>query len=86
MKKFTLPYFDDFLLNLQTNNLSDETLYNYERDLEVFENFLNEEKTEFKDINKKTILNYKAYLTSIDRRTPKNQKGIKRLVLYKIPN
>jgi len=84
MKKFTLPYFDDFLLNLQTNNLSDETLYNYERDLEVFENFLNEEKIEFKDINKKTILNYKAYLTSIDRKTPKNQKGIKRLGSYSI--
>jgi len=84
MKKITLPYLDDFLLNLQTNNLSDKTLYNYERDLEVFENFLNEEKIEFKDINKKTILNYKAYLTSIDRKTPKHQKGIKRLGSYSI--
>ena len=39
-----LPYMDDFLLNLQTNNYSPETLYNYERDLKTFENFLTYEK------------------------------------------
>ena len=38
-KSITLPYFDDFLLNLQTSNLSEETLYNYERDLDVFQAF-----------------------------------------------
>lgn len=84
MKNITLPYLDDFLLDLQTNNLSTKTLYNYERDLEVFENFLNEEKIEYKDINKKTILNYKAYLISIDRKTAKKQKGIERLSSYSI--
>ena len=84
IKNITLPHLDDFLLNLQTNNLSQETLYNYERDLDVFENFLNEEGVEFDDINKKTILNYKAYLTSIDRKTPKKQKGIKKLSSYSI--
>ncbi len=83
-KNIALPYLDDFLLNLQTNNLSEETLYSYERDLNVFQAFLNEIGTEFKDIDKKTILNYKAYLSSIDRKTPKNQKGEKKLSSYSI--
>lgn len=86
MKKINqqLPYLDDFLLNLQTNNYSDETIYNYERDLKIFQNFLNESGIEFKDINKKIILNYKAYLSSIDRKTPCNQKGTKKLSSYSI--
>ena len=50
-----LPHFDEFLLNLQTNNLSDETVYNYERDLSVLENFLNETKIR-KDITNHNIL------------------------------
>lgn len=83
-KNITLPCLDDFLLNLQTNNLSEETLYSYERDLDVFQAFLNEIRIEFKDIDKKTVLNYKAYLTSIDRKTPKHQKGKKKLSSYSI--
>ncbi len=35
----SLPLLDDFLLSLKVNNYSQETIYNYERDLEVFENF-----------------------------------------------
>ena len=84
MKNIQLPNSDDFLLNLQVNNLSQETIYNYERDLKVFENFLNEINTEFDDIDKKTILNYKAYLVSQDRKTPKAQKGKKRLASFSI--
>lgn len=83
-KDNTLPYLDDFFLSLQTNNLSEKTLYNYERDLKVFENFLEEANIKFDDIDKKTMLNYKAYLTSIDRKTPKNQPGVKRLSSYSI--
>lgn len=82
--KIQLPYLDDFLLNLQTNNYSEETIYNYERDLKVFENFLNEINIDFEKIDKKTILNYKAYLTSKDRQTPKTQKTIKKLKSYSI--
>jgi site-specific recombinase XerD len=84
MKNIQLPYLDDFLLYLQTNNYSEETIYNYERDLSVFENFLREINTEFEKINKKTILNYKAYLTSRDRKTPKKEKGQKRLSSFSI--
>lgn len=36
----SLPHLDDFLLCLQTNNYSEETLYNYERDILVFQRFL----------------------------------------------
>jgi len=82
--KVQLPHLDDFLLHLQTDNYSEETIYNYERDLEVFRDFLEEINTEFEKIDKKTILNYKAYLTSRDRKTPKNQKGKKKLVSYSI--
>lgn len=74
-----IPYFDDFLLNLQSNNYSEETLYNYEKDLLVFQNFLTEINLSFEKVDKKTILNYKAYLSSQDRKTPKNQKSQKRL-------
>jgi len=82
--KIQLPYLDDFLLNLQSNNYSDETIYNYERDLLVFQNFLNETNISFEQINKKTILNYKAYLISQDRQTPKSQRTQKRLSSHSI--
>jgi len=83
-KKIQLPYLDDFLLNLQTDNYSEETLYNYERDLRVFEEFLKDVDVDFRKINKKTILNYKAYLVSRDRKTAKSQKTKKKLATYSI--
>jgi len=83
-KKIYLPYLDDFLLNLQTRNLSEETVYNYERDLKVFENFLEEINIPFDKIDKRTILNYRAYLTSRDRKTPKLLSGKKRLASFSI--
>lgn len=86
MKKqeIQLPSLDDFLLSLQSNNLSQETVYNYERDLEVFQNFLKEINTKLERANKKTILNYKAYLSSQDRRTPTNDFGKKKLSSFSI--
>ncbi len=64
-----LPNIDDFLLNLQANKYSSETTYNYERDLNVFSNFLDESDIEFDKIDKRAITYYKAYLVSRDRRT-----------------
>jgi len=84
MEKSQLPNIDDFLLNLQVNNLSQETIYNYERDLKVFEEFLNDSNFNFDNIDKKTILNYKAYLVSQDRKTPKAQKGKRKLASFSI--
>lgn len=76
-----LSQLEDFLLDLQANNYSLETVYNYERDLKVFEQFLTESKIDFGKIDKKTITYYKAYLASRDRKTAVlAQRGQKQLV------
>lgn len=79
-----LPLFDDFLLNLKVSNYSPKTLYNYERDLKVFEDFLVENKLRFSKLSKKDILNFRANLSSIDRQTANNQSGLVRLKPYSI--
>ena len=61
-----LPMFDDFLLYIKTQNYSDETVYNYERDLKTFRTFLSiglgSSPTDFGNVNKQIINQYKAYL------------------------
>lgn len=79
-----LPLFDDFLLNLKVNNYSPETYYNYERDLKVFEDFLFDNGIDFAKLSKKDILNYKAFLTSYDRKTALAQESKIRLNAYSI--
>lgn len=69
-KSIGLPLVDDFLLFLQTNRYSPETVYNYERDLLTFAQFLSESNIHFSDIDKKTIAYFKAYLGSEDRVMP----------------
>ena len=69
-----LPYLDDFLLYLKSNNYSLETVYNYERDLSVFEKFLESSSTPFEKIDKRVVAEFKAYLSSRDRETPKKGK------------
>lgn len=69
-----LPHIDDFLLNLQASNYSAKTVYNYERDLNVFASFLQESHIDFETIDKRTITYYKAYLTSRDRRTARLER------------
>lgn len=65
-----IPYQEDFLLYLSSNNYSRETIYNYELDLDVFARFLSDEMgITFQKINKKVIEQFKAYLTSRDRKT-----------------
>ena len=74
-----LPKLDDFLLYLKTNNYSIETIYNYERDLNVFSQFLADSPApSFDKIDKRTIDQYKAYLVSRDRKTAiKAENGAK---------
>ncbi|MDZ4230097.1 MAG: site-specific integrase [Candidatus Veblenbacteria bacterium] len=79
-----LPHLDDFLLSLQTNNYSPETVYNYERDLQVLADFLKELKLPFAKLDKKGVERYKAYLTSVDRRTSAHEHAEKRLRSYSI--
>ena len=67
--------FDDYLLFLQTNRYSPETVYNYERDILTFAQFLHESSIRFANIDKKTIAYFKAYLGSQDRVMP--LKGLK---------
>ncbi len=75
-----LPHLDDFLLSLQTNNYSPETVYNYERDLSVFEQFLKEEaQVPFQKISRRTVELYKAHLASRDRKTAANETAMKKL-------
>ena len=75
-----LPCVDDFLLNLQANKYSSETIYNYERDLDVFSSFLDESNIGFDKVDKRAITYYKAYLVSRDRRTSKlGNQGEKQL-------
>lgn len=79
-KTITLPYLDDCLLSLKTSNFSPETIYNYERDLKTFENFLKQDvRLPFSEVSKKTLELYKAYLTSRDRKTAQNQSPEKLL-------
>lgn len=75
-----LPHLDDFLLSIKTNNYSSETLYNYERDLAVFDCFLDEDvRIPFSDISKRTVELYKAYLASRDRKTAGRKKTPQKL-------
>lgn len=80
-----LPHLDNFLLNLQTNNYSEETIYNYERDLKVFEKFLDKEMAiPLKSLKRRDIEQYKAYLVSRDRKTANEQVGQRRLGGYSV--
>ncbi|NCN22201.1 hypothetical protein GW934_01775, partial [Candidatus Falkowbacteria bacterium] len=47
-KNLSLPLQEEFLLDLKVNNYSLETIYNYERDLSVFEYFLKENQINFR--------------------------------------
>lgn len=67
-----LPYLEDFLLRLRTNNFSEKTIENYENDLRVFEKFLDQDvRLPFSKFGKAHIDLYKAFLASRDRKTAK---------------
>lgn len=81
----SLPLLDEFLENIQSNNYSQETVYNYERDLNTFINFLNDDiSTPFAKISKRSIIKFKAYLSSTSRRTASHNEGEKKLSSYSI--
>lgn len=65
-----LEAIDDFFVYLQTNNYSPKTLYNYEKDLITFADFLTLRKITIFNLDKKLINEFKAYLASNDRQTP----------------
>lgn len=60
----TLPDQEKFLLDLQSNNYSMQTILSYARDLAIFSVYLHFNKIEFKKVSKEDISNYKGYLRS----------------------
>lgn len=76
-----LPRADDFLLYIKANNYSEETQYNYKRDLETFDIFLDKEMggLPFPKLTKHVIEQYKAYLNSRDRKTASGEAAQKHL-------
>lgn len=53
---------DDFLIDLQNNNYSSQTIINYARDLSIFALFLRFRGVDFMNVTKKDISAYKGYL------------------------
>jgi site-specific recombinase XerD len=68
-----LPLLDDFLLFLTTSNYSKATIRNYERDLEIFQVFLEQNHIPFENITKKIITLYQADLLAEDRQVLKSK-------------
>jgi integrase/recombinase XerD len=62
MDPIILDHKKDFLLNLLNNNYSNETIYNYKRDLSLFELFLTFKNIEFENIGKNDIVIFKDFL------------------------
>lgn len=84
-KTYYLPLLDEYLENIQSNNYSAETVYNYERDLNTFENFLNEDiKTPFEQLTKRSLIKFKAYLSSTSRQTAQDEHSTQKLASYSI--
>ncbi|MGI6423478.1 MAG: tyrosine-type recombinase/integrase [Candidatus Dojkabacteria bacterium] len=59
-----LPDQDRYLLDLQNNNYSEQTLVNYARDLAIFSVYLYFNNIDFFKVSKEDISNYKGYLRS----------------------
>lgn len=84
-RKHNLPLLDEFLENIQSSNYSAETVYNYERDLNTFENFLSDDiDLDFKKLNKRYLIKFKAYLSSTSRHTASDEKTVGQLSSHSI--
>ena len=59
-----LPDQDKYLLDLQNNSYSFQTVVNYARDLAIFSVYLYFNNIEFKNLSKQDVSNYKGYLKS----------------------
>jgi len=76
---YSLPYLREYLTNLRNDNYSRETIANYARDLSIFSSFLYYIETQFDNIEKLTISEYKGFLRD-QNYLPifhKYQKGLK---------
>lgn len=57
-----LPYLREFLLSLENNNYSKETVSNYLRDLEIFASFVAYRRQKFEQVDKLFISEFKGFL------------------------
>lgn len=62
MTKTTLPSLKEFILNLRVGGYSPETIYNYERDINIFADFISSQKIPFHLFSKEDLLIYKDHL------------------------
>src|SRR4030042_5517125 len=62
LEYYKLPDQEDYLTDLQNNNYSRRTVYNYGRDLSIFARFLDNSRADFSKVEKKTFTDYKGYL------------------------
>ena len=75
-----LDMIDDFFLFLVTNNYSPMTIYHYKNDIAIFGNFLKSRNLKVKDLDKRQVFEFKAYLTSDTRETATTHlEGARRL-------
>ena len=79
-----LPYLEKFIDNLRKNDYSEETVYNYERDLQTFNNFLDKQQKGFNSIDLSDIKEFINYLKSVNRETSKNVEAQKPLSIQSI--
>ncbi len=80
MEVSNLDLVDDFYLFLESNNYSPATIYHYKNDLAIFDNFLKSRNLKVKDLDKRSIFEFKAYLASDQRETATtHQESAKRL-------
>jgi site-specific recombinase XerD len=76
LKESTLPRLEkqnEFILHLYNDNYSEETIYNYNRDLSFFADFLKETNTNFNYLTKVNITYFKGWLKQ-RRHIPKNEE------------
>lgn len=66
---------EGFLEHLKKNNYSDETIYNYERDLKTFQKFLKMNHLEIESIKEEEIEKFKLYLFSESRKTTQGKES-----------
>lgn len=74
-----LPHIDLFFQDLRNKDYSNETLYNYERDLLTFAQFIRDKNISFEKVSKNTIEIYQEHLKSADRRTAKDARSEQQL-------
>ncbi len=64
-----LPHLEDYFIKLKNVNYSDETIYNYRRDLLIFERFVKSDSVVGTDITPQLIKNFLINLTTKERLT-----------------